>query len=209
MRQVRDQHWLADTVQHRPRKIGNLIYNRFEQFPTHVCGRLKFLVGARTRGAQQIAAIGHFQIKTNWRTVRDLCALALYRFVIAARIYGQFNERVIAGRDHCDRPVSAVRSNLLSGRTRSSSEDNFQIELTSRPTSEFENPSGFRQSARVLQWKLPRLVHCRIARRTARLPENTKGSWATTAAGPAATAYWCPSDWSRSFGPDGGQPKGP
>ena len=76
-RQVCDQHRFADTVQHRPHKIRHLIDNRPEQFPTHICRRLEFLVSARTGGAQQIATIGHFQIKADRRTDGDLGALAV------------------------------------------------------------------------------------------------------------------------------------
>src|SRR5262249_10398668 len=107
-RQVCDQHRLADTMQHRSHKIGHLIDNQSEQFPAHVRRRLEFLVGARTRGAQQIATIGHFQINAYRRTGGNLGALALYRFVVAAWIDARVNGRIATADAHCDRPKAVV-----------------------------------------------------------------------------------------------------
>ena len=106
---VSDQHRLADAMQDRPRKIGNLVDDRREQVPAHVCRRLQFLVGARTSGAQQIAAVGHFQIEADRRPLRDLGALARDRLVIAARIEGRASAWHFAEKAHGDNPASAVR----------------------------------------------------------------------------------------------------
>jgi hypothetical protein len=107
--QVRDQHRLADAVQNRPREIGDLIDNRHEQLPAHVCRRLEFLVGARTGGAQQIAAVGHFQIEADRRSLGDLGALARNRFVIAARVERRVRVLRFARKAHCTIPASVVR----------------------------------------------------------------------------------------------------
>src|SRR4029079_13782359 len=107
-RQVCDQHRLADAMQHGPRKIRHLIDNRCEQVPIHIRRRLEVLVGAGTGGAQQIAAIGDFQIDADRRADGDLGALALYRFVVAARIDARVNNRVAAGSAHCDRLIPAA-----------------------------------------------------------------------------------------------------
>ena len=128
-RQVRDQHRLADAVQHRPRKIGHLIDDRCEQVPAHIRRRLELLVGAGTGGAQQIAAIGHFQIKADRRTDGDLGALAVYRFVIAARIDARASKpdcrrkRLIAI-ILCRRPAA----DMSRGPTKRTPEENFRIE---------------------------------------------------------------------------------
>ena len=58
---------------------------------------------------KQIAAVGHFQIKADRRTLGDLGALARDRLVIAARIEGRASAWRFAGKAHCDNPASAVR----------------------------------------------------------------------------------------------------
>src|SRR6516164_286977 len=95
-------------MQNRPPETGNLIDNRGKQFPAHVCGRLKLRVGARTGGAQEIAAVGDFQIETNRRTLSDLGALAPDGLVIAARIERRAGFLRLAGEAHGDSLASAA-----------------------------------------------------------------------------------------------------
>src|SRR5262245_49288320 len=83
-------------------------------------------------------------------------------------------------------------SDMLPEPTRCTPKDILQTEQTWRQALEFGNPNELHQSARALRLKPPRLAHCRKVRQTARLPENTKDSWATAAAGRPATTYWCP-----------------
>ena len=113
-REVRHQHRFADTMQHSPRKIGHLIDNRCEQVPAHICRRLEFLVSAGTGSAQQIAAIGHFKIKADGRTDSGLGTLAVYGFVIAARIDTHASKGIAAGSTHRDHPVLAARCRYAS-----------------------------------------------------------------------------------------------
>jgi len=108
-RQVCDQHWFADAMQDCPRKAGDLVDNRREEVPAHVGWRLELLVGARASGAQEIAAVCHFQIKADRRSGGYFGALTRDRLVIAARIERRLSDRHFAGRTHCDDPASAVR----------------------------------------------------------------------------------------------------
>src|SRR6185295_1653064 len=75
---------------------------------THICRRLELLVSARAGGAQQIAAIGDFQVDADRRVGGRLGALALDRFVVAARIDACVNNRIAAANTHYDRPVPAA-----------------------------------------------------------------------------------------------------
>src|SRR5690242_21856710 len=65
--------------------MRNLIDDRGEQLPTHIGRGFKLLVGARTRRAQQIAAVGRFQIEANRILLRDI-VIGGYVLEIAGRI---------------------------------------------------------------------------------------------------------------------------
>ena len=95
-------------MQHRAHEIGNLVDNRREQVPAQVGRRLELLIGARTGRAQEIAAVGHFQIKADRRTPGDLGALVRDRLMVAARIDGRGSAWHFTGTTHCDAFVAAV-----------------------------------------------------------------------------------------------------
>src|SRR5262245_66497836 len=90
-------------MQHSPGKIGQLVDNRPEQVPAHVCRRLELLVSARAGGAQEIAAIGDFQMDADRWVSGYFGALAFDRFMVASRIAALVSKRITDGRAHCDR----------------------------------------------------------------------------------------------------------
>src|SRR3974390_780618 len=98
----------SPSMQHDPGKVGQLVDNRPEQVPTHICWRLGLLVSARAGGAQQIAAIGDFQVDTDLWADGDPGASACGRLVIEAGIDALVNSRAAAENAHCDRPVTAA-----------------------------------------------------------------------------------------------------
>ena len=85
-RQRLHHHRLAHAMQHDTRHVRHLIDNRREQLPAHVRRRLQRLERARTRLAQQIAAIGDLQVQAHRRRIGVRLALRLHRLEIAARI---------------------------------------------------------------------------------------------------------------------------
>ena len=72
-------------MQHGPLQLRNLIDDRREQLPAHVGRRLELRISARARGAEQIAAVGGFQIETN-RVVLGDFAIGFDVFEITPRI---------------------------------------------------------------------------------------------------------------------------
>jgi hypothetical protein len=107
-RQVRDQHRFADAVQNGARKIGRLIDDGSEQTPVHIRRRLELFVGARTGGAEQIAAVGDLQIEADRRTLRHRRTLGRDLLVIAARIKRRAHGWRFVGNAHCDNPAFAA-----------------------------------------------------------------------------------------------------
>jgi hypothetical protein len=77
-RQVLHQHRFANAMQSRSRNIRNLIDNGAKKLPAHVGWWLELFIGARARSAEEITAIGRFQIKAHgivcgmWLSVRTL-----------------------------------------------------------------------------------------------------------------------------------------
>jgi hypothetical protein len=84
--QVAHQHRLADAVKNRTREIRQLIDDGREQLPAHVGGRLELGVGARTSGAEQIAAVRHLQIEADRRPLGRGCRAHRHRLVVATRV---------------------------------------------------------------------------------------------------------------------------
>ena len=64
-RQLLHQHRLAHAVQHHAGNFGVLVDDAGKQLPRHVLLGLELFKGARAGGAQQVAAIGGFQIEAD------------------------------------------------------------------------------------------------------------------------------------------------
>ena len=91
-------------------RCRNLIDDRGEQLPAHVGRRLELLIGARTGGAEQIAAVGGLQIEADRLVLRHI-AVGPDAFEIApwdrpVVVVATFHDRQFLDR-LCRRPLSA------------------------------------------------------------------------------------------------------
>src|SRR5207248_8306258 len=66
---------ISDTVEHDARDARELIDDMGEQFPAHIRGRLQRLEGAWTGRAEQVAAVGRFEIEAHRLDFGDRAAL--------------------------------------------------------------------------------------------------------------------------------------
>ena len=73
-------------MQHDPRHVRHLIDDAGEQLPAHVGRRFQILERAWTGLAQQVAAIGHFQVQADRRCFGNVVPLRGNRFKVAARV---------------------------------------------------------------------------------------------------------------------------
>ena len=63
--QLFDQHGLAHAMQNNASDVWHLVDDAGEQLPAHVGLGLEIGIGARTSGAEQVAAVGGFQIQAH------------------------------------------------------------------------------------------------------------------------------------------------